>query len=331
MRNVTRGAVALFFVSAAIGIMAAGVPADAPWEALARDNACPCSQEAATPRLVTVESTYLGLSQGPLRLACLASLPKGVLLQAGKVAITDKQLTAEIAKAKPDMQTVLKKHGFFMVEQMATRQLLLAEAHDWATETKRDTKKDTDATLIQAYLKSIAARVMVSDAEVQAFYQANKEMVGGASYDSVAKELKAYVLEQKQQEAVDAHINMLSVRTPVEVDREWLKGQASTMLDNPVDKARRSGKPSMVDFGRGGCRPCDMMTPILDELKKTYAGQCNVLFCHVGENPMLAARYNVQSIPVQVFFDRDGNEVFRHVGFFPKEQILAKLAELGVK
>lgn len=331
MRNVICGAVALLLVCVAMSAMAADGPADAPWEALARDNACPCSQEAVAPRPVTIESTYLGLSQGPLRVACLVTLPKGTLLRAGKVTITDKQVAAEIAKAKPDMQLVLKKNGFFVLEQMATRQLLTAEARAWAAETKRDTKKDIDATLLQAYLTSIADAVTVTDAEVRAFYDANKDMVGGASYDSVAKELKAYILEQKQQEAVDAYINLLSMRTPVEVDREWLKGQAATMLDNPIDKARRSGKPSMIDFGRGGCRPCDMMAPILEELGKTYADQCNVLFSHVGDEPILAARYNIQSIPVQVFFDKDGNEVFRHVGFFPKEQILAKLAELGVK
>ncbi len=331
MRNVIREAVALLCAYAAIGSMAVGTPVDAPWEALAQDNACPCSLEAVAPHLVTVESTYLGLSQGPLRLACLASLPQGMLLRAGKVTISDKQLAAEIAKATPDMQSVLTKNSFFMAEQMATRQLLTAEARAWATETKRDTNKDTDATLNQAYLTSIVKNITVSDDEVKAFYEANKNMLGGASYDSVAKELKAYVLEQKQQEAMDAHINTVSARTPVEVDRDWLKAQATTMLDNPVDKVRRSGKPSMIDFGRGGCRPCDMMTPILEELKKTYSKQCNVLFCHVSDNPLFAARYNIQSIPVQVFFDKDGNEVFRHVGFFHKEQILAKLAELGVK
>ncbi|HEX2948462.1 MAG TPA: thioredoxin family protein [Armatimonadota bacterium] len=155
--------------------------------------------------------------------------------------------------------------------------------------------------------------------------------LGGAAYDAVAKDLHDYVLNEKCQDTITAYIQSLSARTAVEVDGEWVKRQAATMLDNPVDKARRSGKPSIIDFGRGGCRPCDMMTPILEELKKTYAGQCNVLFCHVGENPLIAARYAVQSIPVQVFFDRDGHEVFRHVGFFPREQMLAKLAELGVK
>jgi len=314
----------------AADLPATDVPIDVPWEAQARAAVCPC-QEAQSAPLVTIEGTYQGLSQGPLRSACLESLPKGMLLRAGKVTISDKQLTAEITKAKPDMQPVLKKNGFLILEQMATRQLLTAEARTWATATKRDTKKDTDATLNQAYLTSIADAATVSDTEAKTFYEANKDMMGGASYDAVAKELKAYLLEQKQQEAVDAHVNTLSARIAVEVDGNWVKEQAVIMLDNPVDKARHSGKPSVIDFGRGGCVPCDMMTPILDELQKAYAGQCNVLFCHVGENPMLAARYNVQTIPLQVFFDTAGHEVFRHVGFFPKEQMLAKMAELGVK
>jgi len=74
-----------------------------------------------------------------------------------------------------------------------------------------------------------------------------------------------------------------------------------------------------------------MMTPILSELERTYAGRANILFVHVGEEELLAARYGIESIPVQIFFDRTGREVFRHVGFFPKEAIVKKLAEMGAK
>jgi len=98
-----------------------------------------------------------------------------------------------------------------------------------------------------------------------------------------------------------------------------------------VDKARASGKPSMVDFGASGCRPCEMMVPILADLKKKFEGKLNVEFVHVREEQVLAARYAIQAIPVQVFFDKDGKEVFRHVGFFPQAEIEKKLAELGVK
>ena len=56
-----------------------------------------------------------------------------------------------------------------------------------------------------------------------------------------------------------------------------------------------------------------------------------MLFVHVGQEQILAARYGIQTIPMQVFFDKDGKEVFRHVGFWPQEEIEKKLAEMGVQ
>jgi thioredoxin 1 len=63
-----------------------------------------------------------------------------------------------------------------------------------------------------------------------------------------------------------------------------------------------------------------MMAPILENLKAKYKGKLNVLFVHVRERQVLGAKYGIQTIPVQAFFDKDGNEVFRHVGFFPRRK-----------
>lgn len=46
---------------------------------------------------------------------------------------------------------------------------------------------------------------------------------------------------------------------------------------------------------------------------------------------LLAARYGAQGIPVQVFFDAAGEEVFRHEGFYPQEEIEKKLADMGIE
>jgi len=64
-----------------------------------------------------------------------------------------------------------------------------------------------------------------------------------------------------------------------------------------------------------------------DELK----GKANVLFVDVRKEKVLGSRFGVRTIPLQVFFDRNGKEVFRHVGVFPEARIRARLAELGVK
>jgi thioredoxin 1 len=147
----------------------------------------------------------------------------------------------------------------------------------------------------------------------------------------VKPQIAEFLRQQKQQEVVAQHVRALGQRTHIAVSAAWAEAQAKLAKDNPVDQARASGKPSLVDFGAKGCRPCDMLAPILETLKKKYDGQANVLFVFVVQERILAARYAIDSIPVQVFFDKDGKEVFRHVGFFPQEEIAKQMAKMGVK
>lgn len=88
--------------------------------------------------------------------------------------------------------------------------------------------------------------------------------------------------------------------------------------------------PRFVEVGADSCIPCKMMQPILDELRADYAGELRVEFADVWKNPELGETYAVRTIPTQVIYDADGNEVFRHIGFWPKEDIDAKLKELGI-
>ena len=88
--------------------------------------------------------------------------------------------------------------------------------------------------------------------------------------------------------------------------------------------------PRLLDLGAGKCIPCKMMAPILEELKKEYAGRMEVEFIDVWKNPDAGKQYGVQMIPTQIFYAADGKELFRHAGFFGKADILAKWKELGV-
>jgi len=76
--------------------------------------------------------------------------------------------------------------------------------------------------------------------------------------------------------------------------------------------------------------PCKMMAPILEELKKECAGRMIVEFIDVWKNPDAGKQYGIEMIPTQIFYDANGKELFRHVGFFGKEDILGKWKELGV-
>jgi len=103
--------------------------------------------------------------------------------------------------------------------------------------------------------------------------------------------------------------------------------QAETAL--PTAVANPSGLPRLVDLGAGKCIPCKMMAPILEELKKEYAGRLGVEFIDVWVNPDAGKPYGIKLIPTQIFFDPRGKEQFRHEGFISKEDILAKWKELG--
>jgi thioredoxin 1 len=253
------------------------------------------------------------------------------VLRSPSTQINQREIADEIGQAPERLRPQLRKNAFFILEQLATRRLLLSEARRWAAAHNPSVKAGDEDSLIREYLQTVAEGASVSDEEVREFYGQNKELVGGAPFERVREDLKQYLLGEKRQAAVDAHVAGVTERAPAEVDEAWTRQQCRLEMDNPVDKARRSGKPTLVDFGATGCGPCDMMTPILASLTKKYAGKLNVLFVHVGEEQILGARYGVRTIPVQVFFDKEGKEVLRHDGFFPQADIERKLRAMGLK
>jgi thioredoxin 1 len=89
--------------------------------------------------------------------------------------------------------------------------------------------------------------------------------------------------------------------------------------------------PRVVDLGAGKCKACKDLAPILEELKKEYAGRVEVEYIDVWKNNAAAEPYKIRIIPTQIFYDREGKEVWRHEGFLPKADFIAKFAELGVK
>ena len=89
--------------------------------------------------------------------------------------------------------------------------------------------------------------------------------------------------------------------------------------------------PRLLDLGADKCVPCKMMAPILDELKVDYANVFAVEFIDVWKDPTAAQPFKLNVIPTQIFFDSDGTELFRHEGYYGREDILAKWRELGVE
>jgi thioredoxin 1 len=88
--------------------------------------------------------------------------------------------------------------------------------------------------------------------------------------------------------------------------------------------------PRIVDVGADKCVPCIMMAPILEELKKEYTGVLIVEFVDVWKNPEGAKQYGVRGIPTQIFYDANGKELKRHLGFISKQGILDQFQQLGI-
>jgi thioredoxin 1 len=91
------------------------------------------------------------------------------------------------------------------------------------------------------------------------------------------------------------------------------------------------GMITMVDLGAKKCIPCKMMAPILEKLEKEYAGRAAIVFLDVWEDAKPAHRFGISGIPTQIFFNKDGKEVFRHMGFLSEDEIVRRLKDMGVK
>lgn len=120
-----------------------------------------------------------------------------------------------------------------------------------------------------------------------------------------------------------------SCATPPEYAAAKVTGPQNVPL--PPDTAEdKRVLPQLVDFGAGQCATCKMMDVVLDDMTQTYGKNLIVRYFDVHEQADKAEHYKIRMIPTQIFFDAQGNELFRHEGFISKEDIVKKWAELGV-
>ena len=72
------------------------------------------------------------------------------------------------------------------------------------------------------------------------------------------------------------------------------------------------------------------MKPIMEDVRKEYEGRAVVESINISEHPDAVQTYKIRLIPTEIFFDAKGKEVYRHEGYMAKEDIAAKLKEIGV-
>jgi thioredoxin 1 len=90
------------------------------------------------------------------------------------------------------------------------------------------------------------------------------------------------------------------------------------------------GMVTMIDLGAKKCIPCKMMAPILVKMEKQFEGRAAIVFIDVWEHNEQARRFGIRAIPTQIFFNENGKEVYRHVGFMDEKAIVNQLNKMGV-
>jgi thioredoxin 1 len=92
----------------------------------------------------------------------------------------------------------------------------------------------------------------------------------------------------------------------------------------------KAGVPVIVEFGGEYCIPCVQMQPVLRDLQALLGKRARVVNFWIKSYPEVARQHRIMAMPTQVIFDAKGQEVFRHMGFFPKPDFERILKEKGI-
>jgi len=115
------------------------------------------------------------------------------------------------------------------------------------------------------------------------------------------------------------------------MSRATPEGKISKVIEvtaqNFEDGVLKSNLPTEVDLWAPWCRPCDMISLIYDKLSEEYEGRFKFCKMNMDENQQTAVKYQVMSIPMQLFF-KDGQVVDSIVGVVPESEIRRKVEAL---
>lgn len=101
-------------------------------------------------------------------------------------------------------------------------------------------------------------------------------------------------------------------------------------IDDVLNSAKKEGKVVMLELGSVGCIPCEQMKPVMGKLRTNYKGKLEVFFIDVRKDRDAAKKFGVYVIPTQVFLDKSGKEIHRHIGFYGYEEIVPVLKKAGI-
>lgn len=136
--------------------------------------------------------------------------------------------------------------------------------------------------------------------------------------------------------------NLLAVLATIAILVSGCGGNAVNNLDcvseddgqpkaEAVKTENSSGLPIVMKVGRTTCVPCRKMSKLLGQMEPKLEGKAKVQIVDIDEDPDAVKRYNVTGIPVTIFFDVSGNEVYRQIGLLEENEINNWLIASGMK
>jgi thioredoxin 1 len=119
-----------------------------------------------------------------------------------------------------------------------------------------------------------------------------------------------------------------------------------TQSSNPMDKIEKTQESSsnnktpeknykitFIELGSVRCIPCQQMQTVMKSIETKYGKEVKVDFYDVWTEAgkPFGIKYGIDAIPTQIFLDETGKEYYRHVGFFPEDELVKILQMKGVK
>lgn len=147
------------------------------------------------------------------------------------------------------------------------------------------------------------------------------------------KESKTEAVEQaKESQKISKQRKQIFEKPRSEKPKTEKSAVVEKKIENKIEK-KSEIKVTFIELGSINCIPCKMMQPIMEEIEEEYKNQVKVVFYDVWTptGRPYAKDYRIKVIPTQIFLDKDGNEYFRHEGFFPKEELVKILKQKGVE
>lgn len=272
----------------------------------------------------------------PLGIGACGRGQKAVVAEVNGQRITVKDFHDELARTPEDMRVVYEQDPEEVLDRLISVTLLLQEAKRRGFVDSSDLR-DLDKPGIKEGMRrlmeqSIKGVDQVTDKEVQAFYRQYRAEMGGKPLSEVRELLRMMILEQKRQVKINVLVEKLRAASAITTFPERLPKPPPPALEastaDAFQAALKSGRPTVVDFGSNSCLPCIRLRPVMRALKDAHKDRINVLFLEVSANRDLALSYKVRLVPTLIFFDAQGREVHREMGFMEQEAMEKVLRDL---